>query len=218
MSKINNTAPSSSDPKPVKRMSRATKRWIYVGITALVSLAIAVPAVMTTTDFSSTPEPTPTSDQLSVETPEQKEEVSYTTAQVVAKMLWDDIQSQVEDEKTLNQINLAEDFSETDSVNKEAKVTFIAYYDLPANIVPEKTVKTFIEYLEKLNDEEDNNWLYAEATSEQLEGSNVVYAIKAWEDSENPPNPAIIEISFTKISATDETQESFEITISSTVY
>lgn len=216
--KINNlNAPTRKKEK--LPMTKSTRRWVKVGIAAGIAAAIIIPASFATNSYAPKPEKTEASTELlPAETPNEKEDVATGTAKAVAGLIATDLSSQLTEDE-LSAIADGASTSQTDPAGTAAKVYFVTFSNIPATLDYEANIDSVIAYLEDQNEKDKAlDWKYAEATADELENSGVIAALKTWDAKEKPVNPAIIEISYSKIAATDTTAETLEITIAATVY
>jgi hypothetical protein len=210
-----------SSPKRKKEklpMTKTTKRWVKVGIAAGIAAAIIIPASFATSSYAPTPKNTEAAVELiPADTPNEKEDVATGTAKAVAGLIAADLSSQLTEEEIATIVD-GVSTAQTDPAGTAAKVYFVTFSNIPATVDYQASIDSVIAYLKDQNKDKTLDWKYVEATPEELENSNILAALKTWDAKETPVNPAIIEISYSKIPSTDTTAETLEIAIAATVY
>lgn len=106
--------------------------------------------------------------------------------------------------------------SATDNVDEEGKPAFVAlatYANIPTDFNVENSANFFIDQLRDI----PGDWVYIEETQPPL-GVDSIYALKMFDQSENPQNPTIIEILYFVETPQEGNAPTLTITIVSTVY
>lgn len=208
---------SDSKPKTRKPLSRNAKRWIKVAIAAVFAIIIVTLVSINVPKDTHTAKPTPTPSAtvtpLPTKTDTEKETVATTTVNVIGQQIANSIKTQVGEAGIAN-IKIGDSYAETDPSGKAAKVAILTFSNIPSKFDYNQANKAVINYLAKINDDQKGytDWFYTKATDADIEGSDTVAALKAWDKAEKPENPAIIEVSYHK------TGDTYEVVVSATVY
>lgn len=157
--------------------------------------------------------------KLPYSTSAEKTKTAEATAGALGKFVAADIQDQIppaEVSKILVSQNL---LSSDPMTGKPAKVAVFTFTKISPKLDVNKNIKTVTTALNQLNETQKTDWVFAQASKKYLETTGAAAALKAWDESKNPQNPSIIEISYTEnpVKPSNKTF-TFEIDISATVY
>lgn len=191
-------------------MSAKTRRLIIVvGLILLAGLISLGGVVVYNSNNPTTPESSPTPSPTATATDAQL--IAANTAEVFFETIVEDIKKQTSEEVAKN-IEIAVNTSDKAEDGSPAAVAMISARKIPNTVNIEQNVSYIDTVLKTVNDKNSTNWKTIKTTDGFASDQNVVSAVKVWQDSDTPQNPAIVTIVY----KTNDT--GYEIDITSTVY
>lgn len=191
-------------------MSAKTRRIIIVvGLIVLAGLISLGGFTVYNSNNPSTPESSPTPSPTATATDAQL--IAANTTEVFLATIVEDIKNQTDQDVVAN-IEIAVDTSDTAEDGSSAAVAMINARNIPNTVNIEQNVNYINTVLTSVNDMNSTNWKAIEATDEFAGEENFVTAVKIWQDTDSPQNPAVVTIVY-RTNATG-----YEIDITATVY
>jgi len=192
-----------------KTRSKKRRRWITLGALLVVLVIAAVAFGSGDSASNNAPEPTTTSPAELSESDKQAgvSNLVEGTANVIGSQFVDQY-----GEESYATILFASDTANVDDNGKPATVGLATYSMVPSDFDIASSAAFFEESIENM----DGDWKMVE-NKDAPEGIDSLYAVKLYDASENPSNPAIIDISyFTETE--NNPNKNITITISVTAY
>lgn len=191
-------------------MSAKTRRIvIVVGLIVLAGLISLGGFTVYNNNNPSTPESSPTPSPTATASDAQL--IAANTTEVFLATIVEDIKNQTDEDVAAN-IEIAIDTSDTAEDGSKAAVAMISARNIPGTVNIEQNVAYIDTVLTSVNDMNSTNWKSIEATDEFAGEENFVTAVKIWQDTDSPQNPAIVTIVY----RTNTT--GYEVDITATVY
>lgn len=201
-------------------MSRQRKTWLRIVIIAflvaigVVLLTLAPSPNSNTPTETSEPTASPTAGEELSET--QMENLSATTADSVAAIIAASVKEQYADNQTvLDSVQTSQNYLNEDATGNTAKVTIIQFTSVPNDYTYKEDSADFKEYLN--GDQVSGDWVVEEASAPESDGVEVLNALRLYDKSDDPSNPAVIEVSYV-VETTDNPERNITVLINVAVY
>ena len=201
-------------------MSRQRKTWLRIVIIAflvaigVVLLTLAPSPNSNTPTETSEPTASPTAGEELSET--QMENLSATTADSVAAIIAASVKEQYADNQTvLDSVQTSQNYLNEDATGNTAKVTIIQFTSVPRDYDYKEDTTNFKEYLN--GDQVSGDWAIEEASAPESDGVEVLNALRLYDKSDDPSNPAVIEVSYV-VETTDNPDRNITVLINVAVY
>jgi hypothetical protein len=192
----------------------STKRRLTVAVIVFITLAVVVAIGLATNSFSSkNATPTPTATAYTIQ---EKQTIAQNTTGLFFDTLMANVSEQIGEEKA-SIIKVTPQTVNNDAEGKEATVAILASTGIDSSFDYQKNVEVLKAYVEEIKKQTKGPWIFVQSDDAEFEDSEVLTALKIFEDTEKPENPAIIEISYMQKTAEDGTV-TYEIYFSSTIY
>lgn len=173
----------------MSKTKKSRKPWIVLGIVIIAGLIISGLSWANANNTSEAPEPTPTPTATKTEA----QTIAENSVYIFMSAIMEDVAIQTSADAS-QQVRVETETGEEAADGTPAAVATVSLSELPEGVSVESNIAYLKNLIAEVNSNQGTSWALLEATDEFADEPNIVGAVKLWEDTDTPVNPAVVDV------------------------